>query len=178
MLDLTPIQAVLGILAAIVASFFTLRRFAHWMRPIRITPSIRIVFDDSGPDQILATVTNVSGEDQVLVRCSARSAYPIRTALLGHLRRPFTPPRLYPTIWYGAINFDLMGKDPIRLGPKEQRQLSHSLSDHPPCLFLTPEIQVEAQLSEGRTFRSRRIKVPEKWRLMPSSGGNQNGQDA
>ena len=178
MLDLTLVLAVLGTPITIIGGFFALRRFAHWMRPIRISPSIRIVFDDSGPDQILATVTNVSGEDQVLVRCSARSVYPIRTALLRHFRRPFTSPRLYPTIWYSAINFDLMGKDPIRLGPKEQRQLSHSLSDHPLCLFLTKEIQVEAQLSEGRTFRSRRIKVPEQWRLMPSSGANQNGQDA
>lgn len=178
MLDLTPVYAIPSTLVAIVAGFFTLRRFAHWMLPIRITPSIRIVFDDSGPDQILATVTNVSGEDQVLVRCSARSAYPIRTALLRHLRNPLTSRRLYSTIWYSAISFDLMGKDPIRLGPKEQRQLSHSLSKHPLSLFLTTDIQVEAQLSEGRIFRSQRIKVPEKWRFIPSSGANENGRAA
>ena len=178
MLDLTPVYAVPGILIAIVGGFFTLRRFAHWMRPVRISPSIRRVFDDSGPDQILATVTNVSGEDQVLVRCSARSAYPIRTALLRHLRNPLTSSRRYSTIWYSAMSFDLMGKDPIRLSPKEQRQLSHSLSNHPLSLFLTTDIQVEAQLSEGRIFRSRRIKVPEQWRFIPSGGANQNGQDA
>lgn len=76
------------------------------------------------------------------------------------------------------MSFDLMGKDPIRLSPKEQRQLSHSLSNHPLSLFLTTDLQVEAQLSEGRIFRSRRIKVPEQWRFMPSGGANQNGQDA
>ena len=166
----------LGALVGIVTAFFTLRRFAHWLRPIQISPSIHLVFDGSGPEQVLATVTNVSGEDQVLVRCSARSAYPIRTALLRHLRKPFTPPRLYPNIWYGAICFDLMGKKPIRLAPKEQRQLSHSLSNHPLCLFLTPQIQVEAQLSEGRIFRRRRIDVPERWRLRPSHRANRKVQ--
>ena len=170
--------AALGTLVAIVTAFFALRRFVHWLRPIQISPSIRRVFDGSGPEKVLATVTNVSGEDQVLVRCSARSAYQIRTALLGHLKKPFTPPRLYPNIWYGAICFDLMGKEPIRLAPKEQRQLSHSLSDHPLCLFLTPEIQVEAKLSEGRIFRSRRIKVPERWRYRPSCDANRKVQNA
>ena len=178
MLDLTSVYAVLGTLVTIVGGFFTLRRFVHWMRPIRISPSIRRVFDDSVPDQILTTITNVSGEDQVLVRCSARSAYPIRTALLSHLRNPLTSRRLYSTFWYSAISFDLVGKDPIRLSPKEQRQLSHSLSNHPLSLFLTTDLQVEAQLSEGRIFRSRRIKVPEQWRFIPSGGANQNGQDA
>ena len=52
------------------------------------------------------------------------------------------------------------------------------LSNHPLSLFLTTDIQVEAQLSEGRIFRSRRIKVPEQWRFVPSGGANQNGQDA
>ena len=80
MLDLTPVLAALGAIGAIgaiVTAFFTLRRFVHWLRPIRISPSIRRVFDGSDPQQVLATVTNVSGEDQVLVRCSARSAHPV-----------------------------------------------------------------------------------------------------
>ena len=178
MLDLTPVLAALGGIVALVTAFFTLRRFVHWWRPIRISPSIRRVFDGSDPEQVLATVTNVSGEDQVLVRCSARSAHPVRTALLRHLKQPFISPRLYPTVWYGAICFDLMGEEPIRLAPKEQRQLSHSLSDHPLCLFLTPEIQVEAQLSERRrVFRSRRIEVPERWRFRPSGDATQPDQN-
>ena len=177
MLDLTPVLATSGAIAAIVTAFFALRRFVHWLRPIRISPSIRLVFDGSDPDQVVATVTNVSGENQVLVRCSARSAHPVRTALLRHLKGPFTPPRLYPNIWYAPFTFDLMGKEPIRLVPKERRQLSHSLSDHPLCLFLTPEIQVEAQLSEGRIFRSRRIEVPERWRFKPSGDASQPDQN-
>ena len=166
---LAPVLVALGAMAAIVTMFFQLRRLFHWWFPIRIFPSIRVVFDESGPDQIVAAVTNVSGEDQVLVRCSARSVYPIRTALLKHLKRPLTPPRLYPTIWYAPVSFDLMGNKPIRLKPKARRELSHSLSNHPLSLFLTAEIRVETQLSERRRiFRSGRIRIPERWQLKPS----------
>lgn len=161
-----------------VMTFFALRRFVHWLRPIRISPSIHLVFNISGIEHILATVTNVSGEDQVLVRCSARSAYPIRVAVLRHLRSPFTLPRLYPNIWYGVISFDLMGNEPIRLAPKEQRVLSHSLSNHPLNLFLTSHIQVEAKLSDGRIFRSHRIKVLERWRFSTSGSCSEGTQNA
>ena len=166
-LNLPVIIAVPGALVSIIAAFFSLRRFLRWWRPIRISPATRHVFDGSGPEQILATVTNVSGEDQVLVQCRVRSAYPIRAALLKHIRHPLMPPRLYATIWFGAISFDLMGQEPIRLSPKEQRQLSYALSDHPLCQFTTPEILVEARFSEGALFRSSRIGVPERWRYRP-----------
>jgi len=172
MLDLTLILKALGIPTAIVAAFFAVRRFVHWLRPIQIFPSVRLVFDASGPDQVLASVTNVSSEEQVMVRCRVRSAYPVRTALLQHLKHPFLCPRLYPNIWYSAICFDLMRKEPIRLAPKKRQQLSYSLSNHLLYMFLTPKIQVEVQLSEGRLFRSRRIDVPEKWKRIPSLGGS------
>ena len=169
--DLISILKFLGVLAGTI---FTLHRLYRLYRlyllwcPIQIFLSVRVIFDESSPNQIVATVTNVSGEDQVLVQCSARSVYPIRTALLWHLQRPLTPPRLYPTIWYAPYSFILMGNEPIRLAPKEPKELSYSLSDHPLQLFVTPQIRVEAQLSEGRTFRSRRIEVPERWQLTPS----------
>ena len=167
----------LGTLGASVTAFFVLRRFVHWWLPIRICPSISLVFDGSGPDQIGATITNVSSEDQVLVQCSARSVYPICTALLSHLKGPFTPPRLYPSIWYAPFTFDLMGEEPIRLPSKERRRLSHSLSDHPLSVFVTPEIKVEAQLSDRRIFRCRRITVPKRWRFRPSCDSIQPDQN-
>ena len=168
MFDLKLVLGVPGAIGVTVGAFFALRRLVHWWHPIRISPSIHLVFDESGPEQIRATITNVSREDQVLVQCRARSVYSIRTALLRHFKRPFTPPRLYPAIWYAPFTFELMGKEPIRLAPKARCELSYSLSDHPLQLFVTPQIGVEAQLSEGRTFRSRRIEVPERWRLTPS----------
>ena len=169
MLDIVPVLKILGgILGALVASitaFFALRRFYQWLRPIRVAPRIKVVFDGSGPDQILATVTNVSGEDQVLVRCVARSTYPITTILRRHLRHPFALPKLYPTIWYAGICFGLMDVSPIRLSASQREELHYSLSDHPLCIFLSPLVQIEVELSTGRVFRSRRLEIPEKWRL-------------
>jgi hypothetical protein len=167
MLDVTPVLGILGGLVAFVTAFFALRRFYNWLRPIRIAPRIKVVFDGSGPDQILARVTNISREDQVLVRCMARSTYPIRAILYHHLRRPLTPPRLYPNIWYAGIGFNLIGASPVRLTPFQRQELHYSLSNHPLCLFLSPMIQIQAELSTGRVFRSGRLEIPEKWRLMP-----------
>ena len=166
--DLVPVLKFLSVLVGTIFALHRLYRLYLLWRPIRISPSIYLVFDESGPEQIGATITNVSSEDQVLVQCRARSVYSIRTALLRHFKRPFTPPRLYPVIWYAPFTFELMGKEPIRLAPKERRQLSYSLSDHPLQLFVTPQIRVGAQLSGGRTFRSRRIEVPERWQFKPS----------
>ena len=39
----------LGTLGASVTAFFVLRRFVHWWLPIRICPSISLVFDGSDP---------------------------------------------------------------------------------------------------------------------------------
>ena len=164
-LDLKLFAIVPGVVVGIVAAFFSLRKLLGWWRPIRISTATHHVFDGTDPDQIIGTITNVSAEDQVLVECKVRTAYPIRTALFKHARRPLTPVRLYSTIWFGAICFDLMGPEPIRFVPKERRELSYALSDHPLCLFVTPEILIEAKTSEGRKFRSKRISVPENWRL-------------
>ena len=163
--DVTSALAVLGGLVAalvtLVTAFFTLRRFCNWLRPIRIMPQIKIVFDRSGPDQILASVTNVSGEDQVLVRCVARSTYPITTILRRHLRHPLTPPKLYPNIRYAGASFSLMGTSPIRLAPSQREELHHSMSpNHPMRFFLSSMIQVEVELSTGRIFRSGRLEIP------------------
>ena len=165
---LVYIGAVVALITGSVAAFFWIRRVVHLFRPIRILPGVRRVFDGSGPDQITAKVTNVSGEDQVLVRCQALSAYPFRTGLRRLLRNPLVPPRLYPVIWYSAMTFPLMGDDPVRLMPKETRRLTFSLSNHPLCQFPTSELQLEVRLSTGQRFRSKRIVVPEPWRLKPS----------
>ncbi len=163
------VGAVVALITGSVAAFFWIRRFLHLLRPICILPGVCRVFDGSGPDQITAKVTNVSGEDQVLVRCQALSAFPFLTGLRRFLRSPLIPPRLYPVVWYSAMTFPLMGDDPVRLMPKETRRFTFSLSNHPLCLFLTSELRIEVQTSTGQRFRSKRIVVPEPWRLKPSS---------
>ena len=161
--DLETITAILSVPLAIVGLVYALRRLIRWWRPLRVSSAIRIHRGDSLPDQICATVTNVSEKDQVLVRCSARTTRPVRGALAKHIKRPFTPPRLYPTIWFAGQSFGLMGDDPIRLAPGDQKRLSHSLSDHPLSWFLTSEFLVEAELSSGRKVRSKRLPAPQWW---------------
>lgn len=158
-----------GLITATIGAFFAVRRVIHLLRPIRLSPGIRRVFDGSGPEQITARVTNVSGEDQVLVSCVALSAYSFRTGVRRLLTNPRASPKLYRVIWYSAMGFSLMDDDPIRLTPKETLHLDFSLSDDPLCQFLTSHLQIEVRTSTGQRFRSKRIAVPEPWRLQSTS---------
>jgi hypothetical protein len=165
--DLTSVLKLIGAISVVVAAIFALRSLYQWLRPIRIIPAIKMVLDKSGPDQILAAIMNVSREDQVLVRCVARSTYPLSTILRSHLGRPLTRPKLYSTIWYAPRSYELMGASPITLKPSQRETLHHSLQQRPDHLhsFTTPMIQIEAQLSTGRIFRSSRLEIPARWML-------------
>ena len=61
------------------------------------------------PDRITATVTNISNEDQVIVRCVAQCIYPRHLILRKHLKRPFMRRRFYRVIRYAPFVFDLLG---------------------------------------------------------------------
>ena len=152
-------------IAAVAGAVFALRKLWQLLCPVRIEPSVRLVFDGSGPDEILAKILNRSRETQYVVRCVVRSTYPLMMILRRHLRNPLVSPRLYPNIWFNAPNFDLLGAEPLKLEPFEEVELKHRLSDHPLSVFLTPMLQVEAQVSTRRVFRSRRLHVPERWRF-------------
>jgi hypothetical protein len=161
---------VIALITTLSAAFFAFRRLFQWIRPIRIVPSVHLVLDGSEPERLHATVTNVSGEDQVIVQCSARSAYPVRAALMRHIKDPYKLIKYRRHLLYSPITFDFMREEPIRLAPKERREFSHSLFRHPLCLFLTTLIQIEVHLSDGRVFRSKRLEVPERWVFKPSDG--------
>ena len=171
------IDFIVGVAAPIVAfvtaisvAFFSIRRLVHWHRPIKIVPSIHLVFDDSGPEQILTTITNLSGEDQVIVKCQARSAYPVWTVLKRQLKTPRALIRYRRKLFYAPLVVDLMKEKSIRLIPKEHMEFSRSLSfKHPLSLFFTPFIQIEVELSNGRVFRSKRLEIPQRWRFIPKS---------
>lgn len=152
-------------IAAVTGAVFALRKLWQLLCPIRIEPSVRLVFDGSGPDEIHAKILNRSRETQHVVRCIVRSTYPLTTILRRHLRNPLVSPRLYPNIWFNALTFDLLGTEPLKLEPFEEVELRHRLSDHPLSVFLTPMLQVEAQVSTQRVFRSRRLHVPGRWRF-------------
>lgn len=161
---------VIGAISGSIGTFFAVRKFLHWWRPIRIRIGIGF-----GPDKILATVTNLTNEEQVLTGCSARC---VRRLSPGELfwtffKGPWTYSQfrlIYRILWHSGTSFALMGQTPIRLAAKEQRELVHALSwGHPFTQFLTRDIQVAARLSDGRFFWSDRIEIPNRWRLhLPS----------
>ena len=159
---------IIGAITAVVGAVFAVRSVDRWLRPIRVASSVRLVFDGSAPDEIRATVTNRSGEAQYVVRCQARSTYPVSTIILRHLRHPAVSPRLYGNIWFNVASFDLLASgQPLKIESYQRVTLSHRLSKHPLALFLTPMLLVEIELSTGHLCRSRRFIVPERWRFRP-----------
>ena len=162
---ITTVAAVAGVITAVLAAFFYMRKLYHWLRPIRVEPSIKMVYDDSAPDEIQAKIINRSREAQYVVRCVARSTYPLSTIMRKHVRSPMVSPRLYQNIWFNVPSFSLLGKESQKIEPFESVELRHRLSNHPLSFFLTPMFQVEVHLSTGRVIRSRRLDVPERWRF-------------
>jgi hypothetical protein len=161
--QVTALISLITLVGLVVGAYFSIR---YWLRPLRIIPAWRMVLDNSGPDQILATVTNVSKQDQYLVRCVARTTYPLMFILRRHLRHPLIRPRLYPNIRYSGQSYSLMGDSTIKLEPLQRPQLHHSVSaSHPLAGFLSDRILIEVELSTGRVFRSGRIVIPVRWLL-------------
>jgi len=168
--DLKQILQVVGAITALVGALFAVRGFYRWLRPIRVERSVSLVFDGSAPDQICATVTNRSAEAQYIVRCDARSTYPLSAIALRHLRRPTLSPKLYNNVRFNSPSFQLLRTgETAKLDPNQRIELHHRLSSHPLASFLTPMLLVEVELSTGRVFRSRRIPVPERWRFKPKA---------
>ncbi|MFA5583788.1 MAG: hypothetical protein WDA09_06200, partial [Bacteriovoracaceae bacterium] len=65
---------------------------------------------------------------------------------------------------FGAPIYEMIGSEPICLAPGQPVNLSHKLSfEIPVVAFTNPMVQIEVVLSNGRVFRSRRLKVPCRW---------------
>lgn len=164
------IRWVGGGIVTVAGIVFTVRKIWQLLRPIHVEAGVKLVFDNSGPDEIQAKILNRSRETQYVVRCVARSTFPLRTIVWKHLKNPLVPPRLYPSIRFSAMSFDLLGPNQIKLEPFERTELAYKLSSHSLELFLTPMLQVEAELSTHRIFRSSRVTVPERWRFKGKRG--------
>lgn len=176
---LTTVGSIIGAIIFLITGFFAVRSFSHWLRPIRINPSINLVLDGSSPEYVRATVTNISEKDQVLVRCVARNAYPNRTAIImkqfkRQIKNPLQFFKNYRHFLYTPIVFELMNEKPARLVPMDRKVFSHTVSRHrhPMKNFFAPLIQIEVQLSNGRIFYSGLLEIPERW-MHKQSGGPQ-----
>ena len=158
------ITGILLRLGGVSGAIFAIRKAWGWLFPINVSAGIRVHFDKSDHDEILATITNRSSEAIYLVKCRGRSANSISSILKTHLRHPFIKPRLYRNVRFGAPVYEMVGPEPICLAPGQPVNLSHKLSFALPIFaFTNPMVQVEVILSNGRVFRSQRLKIPDNW---------------
>lgn len=162
-------EAIIGILlglGGVIGAVFTIRQACGWLFPIKVLAEIHVQFDKPDQDKILATVTNRSSEAVYLVKCRGRSANSISYIVKTHLFHPFIKPRLYGNVRFGAPVYEMIGPEPICLAPGQPVNLSHQLSfDLPILAFTNPMVQVEVVLSNGRVFRSQRLKIPNRWHI-------------
>ena len=163
---LETITTIVLSLGGVIAAIFAIRKIWGWLFPIRVSPGVRVQFDGRGPDEILATVTNRSSEPVYLVKCRGRSANSIGHIFRTHLRHPGIMPRLYENVRFGAPVYEMIEGDPICLAPGQPIQLSHKVSFGLPLFaFTNPMLQVEVVLSNGRIFRSKRLRIPARWHI-------------
>src|SRR5713101_5022527 len=105
---LRALGAITAATTAAVGVIFDVRKVYRLLRPLHVAPIVRLVLDGAAPDEIHATVTTRSGEAHYIVRCQARSTYPLSAIIRRHLRHPTVSPRLYANIWFGALSFDFL----------------------------------------------------------------------
>ena len=163
-------EAIMGMLlglGGVIGVFFAIRKAWGWLFSINVLAGIRMQFDKSDQDEILATITNRSSESVYIVKCRARSANSISYIIKTHLRHPFIKPRLYGNVRFGAPVYEMIDSEPICLAPGQPVNLSHQLSFGIPIFaFTNPIVQVEVVLSNGRVFRSQRQKIPSRWHII------------
>ncbi|WP_285274869.1 hypothetical protein [Halopseudomonas bauzanensis] len=163
---LEGIIATFAGLGGVIGAIFAVRRIYGLLLPINVSAGVRVHLDKSAKDEILATVTNRSSEAVYLIKCRGRSANPLSYIFKTHLRHPFIKPRLYKNVRFGAPVYEMIDSGPLRLEPGQPVSLSHQLSfDLPIFAFTNTMVQVEVVLSNGRVFRSRRLKIPAHWHV-------------
>lgn len=161
-IDLIDISKFVGAIATIVAGLLTL---LFWLRPVKISPGVKLVLDGSGPDEITATVTNRSSKPIYITRCVSRGTYSRRHTALKHLRQPLMPFKFYSMVRFGGPTHELLSGEPIKIDAKQPIDFRHRLNTHPLSKFLTSEFLIEVEISTGRKFRSKRQLVPKRWQL-------------
>ena len=159
---------VVGIIVGCIAIIYSLLRFWKWWRPLRVSAGYTRSFVERR-EQINATITNLTDKDQVLITCAARPMRPFRYALFRHLQRPIASWRFRQNIWFAGQRFSFLANDePLRLSPGEQKTLTFRLNlESPLHQFMAREFIIEVQLSNRRTFRSKRLIAPDNWLFRP-----------
>ena len=164
-LSILEITGIATVALLIPPAGFYLAKLCKWWRPIKIKAEYCRDRLGHGSDEIRATITNLTNEVQVLVRCEARGVCPVKYGLMKHIKSPFLSPKLYETIWRSVLSYPLVVRDDITLPAKQPRTYATPISRSTvpgEVPVFEREFQVEVELSGGRKFRSSRVSAPKK----------------
>jgi len=162
----TNLGLVCGALVSVIGALYVIRKFWRALFPIKIKPETTISFTEEILDSINAVVTNRSEDVVYITECYAQEVRPLTQAIIGHLRRPFLRPSMYPCLWWGANRYPLLHEHQLKLEPGETIKFKHQLNFNIPFLcFLEHEFKVIVKLSTGRTVVSHRLDVPDRWHI-------------
>jgi len=161
---------LLGLISALAAAIYAVRKFYFWLRPIVIEPSYTLILDNSGLDSISAKITNRSPSTQYLKSCVVRGTHPLKYILLRHLKSPFLSYKLYTNIWYGSTVYGLMGDTPIKLESLQLVTLKLNMYEHPLNAMYTPNFIVKVTLTSGRKISSKKLEAPASWQKIGRRG--------
>jgi hypothetical protein len=156
----------IGAISATLAALFAARKFYYWMLPVRIGPSLKIVYEESNKDEIGASIVNRSNESIYITECFARGTYSFKYIVMRHFKHPLMPLRLYQNVRFSAVRYKLLNGENLKLEPNQQVNLKCVLSEHPLNSMYTPYFLVEVKLSSGRIIRSRKLRAPARWNYL------------
>lgn len=160
--------AIAGGITGVIGAFFAVRKMYLWAFPVKVSASVFMSFEREHSDQIEAKVTNRTNESLYITRCNALSAHTSARIIRAHVRKPFLNPRLYRTVWFGGQSYKMMASATVKIEPNQPAHFSYKLNFNVPLsIFLAPMVQVEVHLSSGRVIRSKKLSVPESWKLKP-----------
>jgi hypothetical protein len=152
-------------LATIGAVIVSLKKTRQFLKPLKITTSTKVVFDNSGPDEIIAQVINTSGSSLFIASCRAREVKNIKRILIGRFRCELATKQIIGYDIFDVKSYDLLKNGPIKLEPGELIKLNHKLNFSIPFLsgFFNSEYVVQVKLTNGKAYVSSRNKIPIHW---------------
>lgn len=155
---------VATVLGAAVAIVVATQKTTQYFSPIRVAGGIKIIYANSSPGEILATVVNQSSKPIYLQSCKAREVKNIKRLLIERTRCELYKKDDNFRDEYDIKSYNLLKQKPLKLEPSELVNLSHKLYfNYPFAGFFNHHFVIEATLTNGRIFKSKRVKVPVQW---------------
>ncbi len=165
---LTNAGSVAGALASIAVVALWGPKVWRVFRPIAVTAGIHLVFDRSGPEEIIATIVNRSEKTQYIAECLGRCTYSVAENCRRYLSLPVTSLKMRKHALFPGPSFIFPTGETLKVEPLEQVEIRYPLT-HPLVMFLAPRIVVEVRLTTRRVVRSKSVELPERWLFKPTA---------